>query len=77
MASALSFCENVCRALWPDPAAASGGIALAHYRTCRVCQLFFVRDRRLVERLARLPRCPAPGVLRWRVLPPWRARPEG
>jgi hypothetical protein len=61
-------CDDAREALWPDPTQTGGPAdARAHYEVCRPCQQFFVRDRRLGERLAGLPHPAAPDVLRARV----------
>jgi hypothetical protein len=57
-------CDAVCQALWPDPTAPAPAEAMAHYRACLACRQFFVRERRLEERLARLGRPEAPTALR-------------
>jgi hypothetical protein len=66
--ASLHPCDQAREALWPDPAQPGGPAdARAHYEICRSCQQFFVRDRRLGERLARLPHPAAPEVLQARV----------
>jgi hypothetical protein len=67
MGRPLLDCDAVCRALWPDPEAAAGTTAWAHYEICPCCRMFFVRDRRLAERLATVRMRPASTGLRLRV----------
>jgi hypothetical protein len=42
---------------------------MAHYRACLACQQFFVRERRLEERLACLCRPTVPPALRAMITP--------
>lgn len=61
-------CDETREALWPDPERGGGPAdAQAHYEACRSCRQFFVRDRRLGERLARISRTAAPDALRARM----------
>lgn len=53
-------CDRVCETLWPDPAAPGPVSARRHYATCVFCQRFFVVQRALGRRLARLDLCCAP-----------------